>query len=146
MEQVHCVRARGLRATSIRTAPQWHEAVSIVLCEIAPQLLDGLQLAVGNDGMVQMRGTTRLLQACYVRRPESPIAVRPPRNDVHALVEENVQETAAIARSFASSRKAMICSRVTEGKPSRKSSILRSSEKQHPYPHWKEHQTHSQHY
>ena len=42
---------------------------------------------------------------------------------VNALVEEDSHDTVSINRSFASSRKAMTCSRVTDGNPSRKSSI-----------------------
>src|SRR5580704_13894535 len=42
---------------------------------------------------------------------------------VDAFVEKNLHEAASITRVFASSRKAMTCSRVTDGNPSRKSSI-----------------------
>jgi uncharacterized protein (DUF433 family) len=40
---------------------------------------------------------------------------------IDALVKQHSHGTAAIARSFASSRKAMTCSRFTDGKPFRKS-------------------------
>jgi hypothetical protein len=43
---------------------------------------------------------------------------------VDALVEQHPHETVSISRSFASSRNAMTCSRVTDGNPSRKSSIV----------------------
>jgi hypothetical protein len=46
-----------------------------------------------------------------------------PQAPVDALVEKDLQDAASITRSFASSRKAMTCSRVTDGNPSRKSSI-----------------------
>src|SRR5208282_2355124 len=42
---------------------------------------------------------------------------------VDAFVEQDLHDAASITRSFASSRKAMTCSRVTEGNPWRKSSI-----------------------
>jgi hypothetical protein len=48
------------------------------------------------------------------------LAREPP---VNALVEENPHVTDATSRSFAASRKAMTCSRVTVGKPARNSSI-----------------------
>jgi len=43
---------------------------------------------------------------------------------VDALVEQHPHETVSISRSFASSRKTITCSRVTDGNPSRKSSIV----------------------
>jgi len=43
---------------------------------------------------------------------------------VNTLVEQYPHETISISRSFASSRKAITCSRVTDGNPSRKSSIV----------------------
>src|SRR5208283_2380759 len=42
---------------------------------------------------------------------------------VDTFVEKNLHDAASITRSFASSRKAMTCSRVRDGNPSRKSSI-----------------------
>jgi hypothetical protein len=43
---------------------------------------------------------------------------------VDALVQQHLHATVSISRSFASSRKAMTCSRVTDGNPARKSSIV----------------------
>ena len=42
---------------------------------------------------------------------------------VDTFVEEDFHETDSISRSFACSRNAMTCSRVTDGKPSRNSSM-----------------------
>ena len=43
---------------------------------------------------------------------------------VNALIQENPHDAEATMRAFASSRKAITCSRLTVGKPSRKSSIV----------------------
>jgi hypothetical protein len=49
--------------------------------EVFSQVLDGLKLAIRDDGMIEVR-RPRILQSGDVRRPESPIAVRPSRHDV----------------------------------------------------------------
>src|SRR5262249_43304661 len=49
------------------------------------------------------------------------LAAEPP---VDTLVEQHPHETVSISRSFASSRKAITCSRVPDGNPSRKSSMV----------------------
>src|SRR5262249_10720060 len=45
------------------------------------------------------------------------------QSPVDAFIEQHLHETDWTSRSFASSKKAMTCSRVTDGKPSRNSSI-----------------------
>ena len=80
---------------------------------------------------VELRGRKGEQFSIFERRPphltrrlhlvRSKLAAEAP---VNTFVEQHPHETVSISRSFASSRKAMTCSRVTDGNPSRKSSIV----------------------
>ena len=70
------------------------------------------KLAVFHGGLTHLRNSPDFMTDYILSDPT-----------INASVEENSHEAAATIRSFASSRKATTWSRVTVGKPSRKSSI-----------------------
>jgi hypothetical protein len=73
----------------------------------------GMEVAVANRRPSHFRGGLHGVTGKLPRQPA-----------VNTLVEENPHEAEATIRAFAFSRKAITCSRLTVGNPSRKSSMV----------------------
>jgi hypothetical protein len=96
----------------------------------AIQILLKGQVSIHSDEHVEVFRSKRQQRAILDRRPThltgrfdvvaDNVAREPP---IDTFVEKHLYDAASIIRSFACSRKAMTCSRVTDGNPSRKSSI-----------------------